>query len=147
MNHDDPLFPGFLKPTPDTLIEEASKLCWKCQGVGRYRIGPRTTDIRVCIECQGRGVLLLNKGTRMDDNQILLSEEEIAAIYMGRVRLANNSAIKQVDDADGNKSYVPIDNEDRNAVMTCNAVNVLDKLLEPYGYKFGAKTLDLLGAL
>lgn len=82
----------------------------------------------------------------VNETYIPLTEEEVAAVYLGRVRLANNSAIKQVTNADGSKSYVPISDGDTNALMTCNAVNIIDNMLEPYGYKFGEKSVELLTA-
>lgn len=81
----------------------------------------------------------------MTTDNIELTDKEIAAIHLGRVRLANNSAIKQVTDVHGHKFYEPICPDDMNAVITCNAINVLDELLEPYGYKFGEETIELLG--
>lgn len=77
---------------------------------------------------------------------IPLTPEEVAAIHLGRVRLANNSAIKEQTAADGSKSYVPIDDNDKSAHVTCGAINMIDKLLEGYDYKFGAHSIDLLTA-
>lgn len=77
----------------------------------------------------------------MSEDTVPLTEQEVAAIHLGRVRLANNAGVKQVvtDHRLGTKTYVPLDPKDINATMTCTAINVLDELLEPYGYKFGDK--------
>ncbi len=74
---------------------------------------------------------------------IPLTEREVAAIYLGRVRLANNSAIKQVERL-GVKIYVPISDDDTNAQITCEAINIIDNMLDAYDYKFGSDTIALL---
>ena len=116
--------------------------CGTCSGKGWYNNGPRPGDVIQCKNCRGHGFTeTTHKGmnmTRIEQFE-LLSDKEVAAVHLGRTRLANNAAIKQTTDADGNKSYRPIEADDVNAVMTCEAVNVLDGLLEPYGYKFGEK--------
>ncbi len=143
------------------------KRCGRCGGFGTYNLGPALHDTHKCDDCEGTGTLTpkmeaialqdtrryrkysvtRQRGTEKvnNDTHIPLSEQEVAAIQLGRVRLANSSAIKQVTDSDGGKKYLPIDETDVNASMTCNAINVLDNMLEPYGYKFGTKTLELLG--
>lgn len=130
------------------------KDCGKCAGRGQYKIGPQSHDWKRCSDCRGKGyVLELGKMTvTFPDGETMtgslsmvsaecveLTDKEIAAIHLGRTRLANSGAIKQVADESNKRYYAPISAADRNAAMTCEAINVLDELLDPYGYKFGEK--------
>lgn len=135
----------------------SSPACTECHGLGYilYTDRPDKVDVLICSRIRPLSDLpdienLLNEGEPMSNtaDHIPLSDAEVAAIHLGRVRLANSAAIKQVvvDHVKGTKAYAPIDENDTNATMTCNAINVLDELLEPYGYRFGTKMgAELLG--
>lgn len=126
--------------------------CRDCHGMGYivYTDRPDRVDTLICSrirplsDLSDEDLQLLNTGEPMsktEPDHVPLSDAEVAAIHLGRVRLANNAAIKQVvvDHVKGTKGYVPIHEGDTNAEMTCNAINILDELLEPYGYRFGDK--------
>lgn len=139
----------------EELMDNAKETCGRCSGKGRYLIGPRATDYTRCNDCAGSGYVLLShsekrRGTMEVSEMSLvdraalppaqptcLTDAEVAAVHLGKVRLENSTSVKQVTLEDGSKRYEPIEPEDRNAQMTCAAVNVLEGLLAPYNYRFG----------